>query len=102
MVGGLLIGRECRLYGWSLEETTGEAGAAIRLIDGGNAAASHVLTVNLDPGQTRSDWLGRPGLRIRSSLFCTVASGLVRAAIWYIGLSDDDIMAIAAAGAQDI
>lgn len=90
--GLAITARPCRLYGWSLVETTGAAIAACDLIDGGAAAGTEITPITLSAGQSTRDWLGRPGLLVQSGLFLNVTAGTVRGAVWILLLTEAEIL----------
>lgn len=87
--------RPCRLYGLGVTETTGQAGAAVQLIDGGDANGSLVTDISLVPSESTRDWYGQPGIRVRSGLFLSVLSGTVRGVVWALLLTEDEILKMA-------
>lgn len=92
-VDGQFITRGGRLYGWAFEETTGAASAECSLIDGSSAGGPTIVPISLSAGESTRDLMGKPGLRVRAGVYLHVFSGSVRATIYYLGLSDDEIIA---------
>lgn len=86
-----LIGRECRVYGFSLIETTGAAPANVQIFDGAGPGGSDAIEIALTAGQSTRDWYGAPGLRFQTGAYLNVLAGSVRGALWVMGLSDDEI-----------
>lgn len=90
-----LFARECRLYGWSFVEDTDTDPASIELIDGGNANGALVVPITLSAGQSTRDWLGKPGLEVRSGLYLNVISGSVSGSVWPLLLTEPEIARLA-------
>lgn len=90
-VGQQFITRGGRLYGWGFEETTGTTPALCSLIDGTNAGGQTIVPISLLANESTRDFFGKPGLRVRNGVFLNVISGSVRATIWMLGLSDEEI-----------
>lgn len=88
-----LITRNCRLYGWSVIESTGAAPAEIDLYDGGSNNGNLIAAIPLLTGVASQEWFGAPGLSIEGGVYAQMVSGSVRGAIWMLGLSDDEILA---------
>lgn len=94
-VSGQITQRPCRLYGFSLTETTGQTSAAVQLRDGGDANGALVSDISLVPAESTRDWYGQPGIRIESGLFLSVLSGAVRGSIWALLLTEEEIFTMA-------
>lgn len=89
------ISRGGRLYGWSFEETTGAAVAQLELIDGSSDSGDRIVPITLLANESTRDWLGRPGIQITRGVYLKVVAGSVRATIWYLGLSDEELLELA-------
>lgn len=87
-----LIGRECRLYGWSLGETSGSAAANVVLYDGASNNGNIIAPISLPQGSSSFAWFGQPGLRVRQGVYLNLVSGAVFGSIWVVGLTDDEII----------
>ena len=72
------------LLGWSFTESTGSAGASVRLHDGQNSAAPSLCSaVKLSAGESTRDWFGDQTIEIFSgSVFLEVLSGSVECVVW--------------------
>lgn len=90
-----LITRGGRLYGWAFQEMTGTDRAELELVNGQSNNGDTIVPITLSAGQSTRDWLGRPGLRITGGVRLNVISGEVSAVIYYLGLSDAEILALA-------
>lgn len=80
--GSSLLKRNATLTGWSFRETTGSAGAIVRLLDGNNASAQLVAALSLSAGQALALSLAPGGLAITTGLYVDVVSGSVEGAVW--------------------
>lgn len=70
------------LAGWSLHETTGAAGAVVRLHDGVDTSGDVVAAVSLAAGADSTRWLLPHGVGFAGGLFCEVVSGAVEGALY--------------------
>lgn len=87
-----LIGRECRLYGWSLAEAGGTDPATVVLYDGASNNGNLIAPIGLLANGSTFAWLGQPGLRVRQGVYLDLVAGTVFGSIWVVGLTDDEII----------
>lgn len=71
----------CVLFGWSVRETTGAAGATVRVLNGGDATGLEVIAANLNPSGVARDWLGPQGIRTDVGIW-PVTTGTVAGTLW--------------------
>jgi hypothetical protein len=69
------------LMGLTVAETTGIAGAVVRIRDGTSAAGGVVEVVRLAPGESARDWYGPQGRRITNGIYLEVVSGSVEGVV---------------------
>lgn len=76
-IGGYVI-----LYGYSLQESTGLAGAQVNLFDGADTTGLRAIPIPLGPGMAAEDWFGPQGVHFRSGVFAQIATGAVVGSIF--------------------
>lgn len=86
------VSREGRLYGWAFEETTGAATAQFELVDGSSNSGDRIVPITLLANESTRDVFGQPGIRVRRGVWLHMISGSVRATIFYLGLTDTEIL----------
>lgn len=79
-----VLGGAAFLHGWSLEETTGSAGASVVLRDGTGTDGVFIVGITLLPGESTRDWLAGAGIGVRTGLFLEVVAGSVEGAAWVL------------------
>lgn len=73
------------LLGWSIAETTGTAGATIRLFDGANASGEQFTRINLQANESVRDWFIPKGIRcFTGRIFLQVISGSVEGVVYWL------------------
>jgi hypothetical protein len=73
------------LIGWSIAETTGTAGATIRLWDGRNTTAEQFTRINLQPNESVRDWFIPRGIRcFTGAVFLQVIGGSVEGVVYWV------------------
>lgn len=82
---GVVVNGAALLYGWSLRESTGAAGAQLDIIDGGDATGQLVATITLTAGESTSDYLAGIGILCRRGVYVHAVSGSVAGAVWITG-----------------
>jgi hypothetical protein len=91
-VGGQFITRECRLYGWAFEETTGSAPAKCDLYDGTTTGGQTIVPITLLANESTRDIWGKPGIVVGNGIFLNVLSGSVRATVYVLPLTEEEIL----------
>lgn len=70
--------------GFNFTETTGLAGAHIRVYDNTSAASGTLLeSVKLAAGESVSDWYGPNGIRCANGIYVDVVTGSVEGGVRY-------------------
>lgn len=77
----------CCLRGWSFQETTAAAGAALVIFDGPAAAAQIVAAITLATNESTRDYPPGEGILLRTSAFLNVVSGSIKGALWLTPIS---------------
>jgi hypothetical protein len=78
----LAFGRGVILHGYSVLETTGAAGAKLRIRDGASVAGSVVARIGLAAGASDKLLTSDLGVRITSGLFVELVSGSVEVTLY--------------------
>lgn len=86
------ITRGGRLFGWSFEETTASAGATCSLIDGTTSGGQTIVPISLIANQSTRDIWGKPGIEVGNGVLLHMFAGSVRATIYFLGLSEEEII----------
>jgi hypothetical protein len=81
---GQVVAGECLFVGFSFAETTSAASATVDVFDGSNTGGQKIIRVTLDPGQSRSDDLPRPGVHCEVGLFVNVVAGTIDGEVWVV------------------
>lgn len=76
------FGRGIILHGWSVLESTGSAGAKLRIRDGGSVAGSVVARIGLASGASSALLSDDLGIRITSGLYVEIVSGSVEVTLY--------------------
>lgn len=76
----------CRLYGWSLAETTGVATASLNLRDGGDANSPKIAPITLLANESRTDWLSGTGLWCQTGVFADWLTGSIDLVLYVVRL----------------
>lgn len=79
-ISGPIYGK-CKLFGWSIRETTGTMSATVTLLDGADATGLESFGSQLNPSGAARDWLGPQGLTMQVGIF-PVISGTVKGAMF--------------------
>ncbi len=74
--------RNSIMTGWSFRETTGNAGAVLRIVDGHDANGQLVAAVGLSAGTAQVVSVAPGGLSISVGVYIDVVSGSIEGAIW--------------------
>jgi hypothetical protein len=73
------------ILGWAFAETTGAAGATVRIHDGSNANGEVFARINLQANESVRDWYIPKGVRcFTGRVFVNVVSGSVEGVIYWI------------------
>lgn len=74
-----------QVIGWSIVETTGTAGATIRLWDGVANEGSVIVRIDLNANESTRDRGGPPGIQcVSGGIYLQVVSGSVEGVIYWI------------------
>lgn len=80
----ILGGDVSSIGGWSVAETTGTAGAAIRLHDGQNITGEAIVRINLAANESTRDLFPRKGIECYTGrVFLEVISGSVEGVLYW-------------------
>lgn len=80
----LASGNVVALCGWALAETTGTAGATVRIHDGLDANEAVFARINLASNESTRDMWGYPGVKCTSgNLYLEVVSGSIEGVIFW-------------------
>lgn len=82
------IGGRVKLFGYSLQESTGTSPAQVNLYDSTAASGWIAVPIPLTAGQGAEDWFGPQGLTFRNGLFIAIASGSVLGSIFIHNFED--------------
>lgn len=77
-----IFGFGVQLHGWCVAESTGAAGARIRLRDGRGVEGSVVAPISVVANGTAALWLGEDGVAAESGLYVEVLAGSVEVTIY--------------------
>lgn len=73
------------ILGWSFAETTGTAGASVRIHDGATAQGEVFARINLQPNESVRDWYIPKGIRsFTGRIFIEVIAGSVEGVIYWL------------------
>lgn len=75
-VSGFVTSGAGRIAGTGFRETTGAAGATVKLHDGHDASAPAFLEIVLGPSESARDWFLPGGIVYRQALFISVAGSI--------------------------
>jgi hypothetical protein len=77
-----VVGKACLLVGWSFEETTGGATAALEVRAGDSTSGAFVAGVALASGGASTDATCNEGILCESGVGVTRLSGSFKGAVW--------------------
>lgn len=72
------------VFGYSLAESTGAAGARVDLFSGTDATGVLALPIPLGAGMGVEEWFGPQGLWFENGLFCRLTAGAVIGSIFLV------------------
>lgn len=78
-----LTNRDSIVTGWSFRETTGAAGAILRIVDGKDANGQLVAAISLSSGTAQVVSLAPGGLAVSVGIYIDLVSGSIEGAVWY-------------------
>lgn len=70
------IGGRVRLYGFSVRETTGAAGAQVLITNAPNGGGLEMLSIGLGAGQTVREWFGPNGVILPNGYFPSITGAV--------------------------
>lgn len=81
----VILGGDVRsVMGWAVAETTGAAGASLRLHDGGIATGEQFVRLNLAANESVRDWFEPKGLRcFTGRVFLEILTGSVEGVLFW-------------------
>lgn len=77
----VVLGGPCRLFGWSLRESTGGAPCRIDLFSGGNNTGILLATVTLLANESNREWFPQFGIEA-NGIAAVVAAGAVTGTLY--------------------
>lgn len=85
---GAGLGGHVVLFGYSLAEASGAAGARVDLFDGADAAGLLAIPIPLGVGMAAEEWFGPQGIHFRGGLFARVTAGAVVGSLFIMERQD--------------
>lgn len=77
-----VFGFGAQLHGWCIAESTGAAGARVRLRDGRGVEGAVLAPVSVPANGTSALWLGEDGVAAETGLYLEVMAGSVEVTLY--------------------
>jgi hypothetical protein len=87
---GLLDGAGGRVVWWAWRETSGTAGAVLRLWDGSGPNGGLLVPISLNAGESTRDFPGWHSLPYRTGLFLELVVGSIEGQVTVVPWADDE------------